>query len=88
MDKLENFEPEILVPFEFEKIINNKSLHVRLIRFDDDSVYLDGDVEIIFEFGDTPPWQSAIKYLKDNGYILSKRGKILSLEEALLGQSQ
>lgn len=82
-ERQEYFEPNILVPYVFSKTTDNSNLNVRLIRFDDESVCLDGDEEIIFEFGEIPSWKRAMEFLKESGYVLYKKETKLSIEEAI-----
>ena len=65
-DSMENRKPNIRERVVFEKTGATGSSEILLTLYGDDSVYLQGAVEAIFE-GETP-LESALEYLQEKGY--------------------
>ena len=64
---MENRKPNIRERVVFEKTGATGSSEILLTLYGDDSVYLQGALEVIFE-GGKAPLESALKYLQEKGY--------------------
>ena len=64
---MKDWKPLIGVPVTFERRDHLGSREIRLTLLPDNSVYLDGDEELVFDQG-RDPLKAAMDYLQEKGY--------------------